>query len=309
MYITERVHNRACVGTLKAFDMVRTPHIMLLQCLTVQCILCYYNASLYNVFSAITMPHCTMYSLLLQCLTVQCIPCYYNASLYNVFPAITMPHCTMYSLLLQCLTVQCILCYYNASLYNVFPAITMPHCTMYSLLLQFLTVQCIPCYSETCSCDHLYSETTSIQGPLGRVPIVAFQCIFTSIKRPPLFIDHFFLAQAWSLNTGFAVLQCLTVQCILCYYNASLYNVFPAITMPHCTMYSLLLQCLTVQCIPCYYNASLYNVFPAITMPHYTMYSLLVCQNMNLALLSPRDSRIPRVCVPLKELPEGVLSC
>ena len=45
---------------------------------------------------------------------------------------------------------------------------------------------------ETCSCDHLYSETTSIQGPLGYVPIVALQCIFTSIKRPPLFKDHFF---------------------------------------------------------------------------------------------------------------------
>ena len=48
------------------------------------------------------------------------------------------------------------------------------------------------CYSETCSCDHLYSETTSIQGPLGHVPIVTLQCIFTSIKRPPLFKDHFF---------------------------------------------------------------------------------------------------------------------
>ena len=47
-------------------------------------------------------------------------------------------------------------------------------------------------YSETCSCDHLYSETTSIQRPLGRVPIVALPCIFTSIKRPPLFKDHFF---------------------------------------------------------------------------------------------------------------------
>ena len=47
-------------------------------------------------------------------------------------------------------------------------------------------------YSETCSCDHLYSETTSIQIPLGRVPIVALPCIFTSIKRPPLFKDHFF---------------------------------------------------------------------------------------------------------------------
>ena len=60
-------------------------------------------------------------------------------------------------------------------------------------------------YSETSSCDHLYSETTSIQGPLSRVPIVALQCIFTSIKRPPLFKDHFFLSQAWSLNTGFTV--------------------------------------------------------------------------------------------------------
>ena len=38
--------------------------------------------------------------------------------------------------------------------------------------------------------DHLYS----IQGPLGHVPIVALQCIFTSIKRQPLFKDHFFLA-------------------------------------------------------------------------------------------------------------------
>ena len=40
-------------------------------------------------------------------------------------------------------------------------------------------------YSETCSCDHLHSVTTSIQGPLGRVPIVALPHIFTSIKRPP----------------------------------------------------------------------------------------------------------------------------
>ena len=51
-------------------------------------------------------------------------------------------------------------------------------------------------YSETCSCDHLYSETTSIQ---RRRPTtwscpncVALPCIFTSIKRPPLFKDHFF---------------------------------------------------------------------------------------------------------------------
>ena len=57
-------------------------------------------------------------------------------------------------------------------------------------------------YSETCSCDHLYSTTTSIQGPLGCVPIVALQCIFTSIKRPPLFKD-LFLAQAWSLTHRF----------------------------------------------------------------------------------------------------------
>ena len=39
---------------------------------------------------------------------------------------------------------------------------------------------------------YLYSETTSIQGPLGRVPIVALPCIFTCIKRPPLFKDHLF---------------------------------------------------------------------------------------------------------------------
>ena len=52
---------------------------------------------------------------------------------------------------------------------------------------------------------YIYSETTCIQGPLGHVPIVALPCIFTSIKRPPLFKDHFFLAQAWSLNTAFTV--------------------------------------------------------------------------------------------------------
>ena len=68
-------------------------------------------------------------------------------------------------------------------------------------------------YSETCSCDHVYSETTCIQGPLRHVPIVALQCIFTSIKRPPLFKDHFFWAQAWLLNTGFTVLYALTVLC------------------------------------------------------------------------------------------------
>ena len=42
-------------------------------------------------------------------------------------------------------------------------------------------------YSETCSCDHLYSETTSIQGPLSHVPIVALQGIFTSIKETTSF--------------------------------------------------------------------------------------------------------------------------
>ena len=35
-------------------------------------------------------------------------------------------------------------------------------------------LQCKYCYSETCSCDHLYSETTSIHRPLCCVPIVAF---------------------------------------------------------------------------------------------------------------------------------------
>ena len=41
---------------------------------------------------------------------------------------------------------------------------------------------------------NLYSETTSIQRPLGHVPInnVALPCIFTCIKSPPLFKDHFF---------------------------------------------------------------------------------------------------------------------
>ena len=73
-------------------------------------------------------------------------------------------------------------------------------------------------YSETCSCDHLYSETTSIQKPLGHVPIVALPCIFSSIKRPHLFKDHFILAQAWSLNTGFTVLQ-YTVDVKVCLVN------------------------------------------------------------------------------------------
>ena len=48
-------------------------------------------------------------------------------------------------------------------------------------------------------------KTTSIQRPLGHVPIVALPCIFTSIQRPPLFKDHLFWAQAWPLNTGFTV--------------------------------------------------------------------------------------------------------
>ena len=51
---------------------------------------------------------------------------------------------------------------------------------------------------------------------LSHVPIVALQCIFTSIKRPPLFKDHFFLAQAWSLNTGLAVLAMRGVVQISC---------------------------------------------------------------------------------------------
>ena len=46
----------------------------------------------------------------------------------------------------------------------------------------------------------LYSETTSIQ---GHVPIVALRYIFTSIKRPPLDLDHFFWPKC---NTGFTVL-------------------------------------------------------------------------------------------------------
>ncbi len=45
--------------------------------------------------------------------------------------------------------------------------------------------------------------TTSIQRPLGHAPAVFIPCILTSIKRPPLFKDSFFLAQPWSLNAGF----------------------------------------------------------------------------------------------------------
>ena len=50
--------------------------------------------------------------------------------------------------------------------------------------------------------------TTCIQRP----PLFKDHCgIFTSIKRPPLFKDHFFLSQAWSLNTGFTVQECIIV--------------------------------------------------------------------------------------------------
>ena len=37
-------------------------------------------------------------------------------------------------------------------------------------------------YSESCPCDHLYSETTSIQGPLGHVLIVALPCILRLLR-------------------------------------------------------------------------------------------------------------------------------
>jgi hypothetical protein len=47
-------------------------------------------------------------------------------------------------------------------------------------------------YSETCSCDNLCSETTSIPEPLGPVPKVAIPYISTSIMRPPLLKGHFF---------------------------------------------------------------------------------------------------------------------
>ena len=58
---------------------------------------------------------------------------------------------------------------------------------------------------KPCSCDHLYSETTSIQGPLGRVPIVALQCIFTSNKETTSIQRPLFFGLAWSLNKGFTV--------------------------------------------------------------------------------------------------------
>ena len=47
----------------------------------------------------------------------------------------------------------------------------------------------------------LYHATTSIQGPLGRVPIVALPCDHL-YSRTTLF-----LAQAWSLNTSFTVIR------------------------------------------------------------------------------------------------------
>ena len=42
-------------------------------------------------------------------------------------------------------------------------------------------------YEVTGSMSAVYSENTSIQRPLGHVPIVALPCISTSIKRPPLY--------------------------------------------------------------------------------------------------------------------------
>ena len=54
---------------------------------------------------------------------------------------------------------------------------------------------------------NLYSETTSIQIPLGHVPIVALPYIFTSIKRPPLFKDHLVLSQLWLYHAFLPLLR------------------------------------------------------------------------------------------------------
>jgi hypothetical protein len=45
---------------------------------------------------------------------------------------------------------------------------------------------------------HLYSKTTRSCPKSG---------ISTSIKRPPPFKDHFFLAQTWSLKAGFTKIE------------------------------------------------------------------------------------------------------
>ena len=44
--------------------------------------------------------------------------------------------------------------------------------------------------SETCSCDHLYSETTWSCPNI--IVALFYNAFFASIKRPPLFKDHFF---------------------------------------------------------------------------------------------------------------------
>ena len=52
-------------------------------------------------------------------------------------------------------------------------------------------------YSETCSCDHLYSETTSIQRPLNwSCPNCGFTMHFNLRDNK----DHFILAQVRSLH-------------------------------------------------------------------------------------------------------------
>ena len=67
-------------------------------------------------------------------------------------------------------------------------------------------------YSETCSCDVttcIQRPPSSIQGPLGRVPIVALYNTFLPLLRDHLYSKTFFLAQAWSLSTGFIVFKIL----------------------------------------------------------------------------------------------------
>ena len=55
-------------------------------------------------------------------------------------------------------------------------------------------------YSETCSCDHLYSES-------DHLVVSQLWHVFLPLLRDHLYSKTtFFLAQAWSLNTNFNVL-------------------------------------------------------------------------------------------------------
>ena len=70
-------------------------------------------------------------------------------------------------------------------------------------------------YSETCSCDHLYSEATCIQRPLGHVivSIVTLPCILPLFKDLFFWPKHVCLIQVLLYDCTFALTYRMIIAC------------------------------------------------------------------------------------------------